>query len=104
MEDGEVRGGLPEGLDANHLRPAEGCESTSGSEITGGRIWPWATVRSGGGLHGEPVEEELKERRCPDQPVLVAHTEECRSHHSIVARTKLHRLNPCDSNRWGPPQ
>ncbi len=24
-------------------------------------------------FHGEPVEEELKERRCPDQPVLVSY-------------------------------
>ena len=30
---------------ANGLRPAEGCESTSGSTTTGGRIRPWATVR-----------------------------------------------------------
>ena len=29
---------------------------------------------AGGGLPlGEPVEEELKERRCPDQPVLVSY-------------------------------
>ena len=24
-------------------------------------------------FHGEPVEEELKERRCPDQPILVSY-------------------------------
>ena len=31
-------------------------------------------------FHGEPVEEELKERRCPDQPVLVSYAGVQESH------------------------
>ena len=45
-------------------------------------------------FHGEPVEEELKERRCPDQPVLVSY---CRS-----AGVPLN-CGLILSNRWGPP-
>ena len=50
-------------------------------------------------FHGEPVEEELKERRCPDQPVLVSYAgvQECRS-----AGVPLN-CGLILSNRWGPP-
>ena len=45
-------------------------------------------------FHGEPVEEELKERRCPYQPVLVSYggVQESPLNYGLIL-----------SNRWGPP-
>ena len=80
MEDGEVQEvylkAYANGLEArrglreyfrfyNHRRPHQALGYRTPAEV----------------FHGEPVEEELKERRCPDQPVLVSYAgvQECRS-------------------------
>ena len=54
----EARNGLREYFRFyNHRRPHQALGYRTPAEV----------------FHGEPVEEELKERRCPDQPVLVSY-------------------------------
>ena len=76
----EARNGLREYFRFyNHRRPHQALGYRTPAEV----------------FHGEPVEEELKERRCPDQRVLVSY-----------GRSAGVPLN-CGlilSNRWGPPQ
>ena len=54
----EARNGLREYFRFyNHRRPHQALGYRTPAEV----------------FHGEPVEEELKERRCPDQPDLVSY-------------------------------
>ena len=72
---------------ANGLEgPPEGCESTSGNLDNHRRPHQALGYRTPAEVfHGEPVEEELKERRWPGTNRSWYHTEECRRRHLIVA-------------------
>ena len=59
---------------ANGLEPRRGLlRVLPVLQPPGGRIRPLGYRTPAEVFHGEPVEEELKERRCPDQPVLVSY-------------------------------
>ena len=76
----EARNGLREYFRFyNHRRPHQALGYRTPAEV----------------FHGEPVEEELKERRCPGPTDLVSYGGVQESH--LIVGLIL-------SNRWGPPQ
>ena len=86
----EARNGLREYFRFyNHRRPHQALGYRTPAEV----------------FHGEPVEEELKERRCPDQPDLVSYGGVQDSHLTICpvfrVHLTLHRTpTPTQQARW----